>query len=166
MGRRTKIQGLWSKFHGGSPTLVSGCFLLGIKLLLFFSSKQCTYTRMNSFPFLIYKLCGLTSPPLELSCPCFRSLNQGILCRVCNGELRDYTRDKWKSTMLFSSPGYNIEEPVILGSGNSLTLKVKMFLFSLQPTRARCIMESHQNLILELLLKRKMRRRKIKTSQK
>ena len=68
--------------------------------------------------------------------------------------------------MKFSSPGYNIEEPVILGSGNSLTLKVKMFLFSLQPTRARCIMESHQNLILELLSKKKMRRRKIKTSQK
>ena len=69
--------------------------------------------------------------------------------------------------MYSSSPGYNVDEPVILGNGNCLFMKliVKTFLFSVQPTKARCIMEFHQNLIFELFSKRKMRR-KTKISQK
>ena len=81
---------------------MSGWFLLYIKLLLFFSTKQCTYMHKPfSLPYLqAFFFNGLTFQPPELSCPYLTlSLDIGILCRVCNGELRDYTRDKWKGTM-------------------------------------------------------------------
>ena len=115
--------GFQLNLHEGCPALVSGQFLFDIKLLLFFSTKQCTYTyKPFSLPYLqafwIY-----FSTPLTFLSLLILSLDVGLLCRVCNGELRDYTRDKWKGTMQFSSPGYNAEEPVVLGSGNCLFIK-------------------------------------------
>ena len=45
-GKESKTSGTVVKLprYGGSPTLVSSWFLLYIKWLLFFSTKQCTYT--------------------------------------------------------------------------------------------------------------------------
>ena len=42
--------------------------------------------------------------------------------------------------VVFKPWGYNVDESVILGNGNCLFMKliVKTFLFSLQPTKARC----------------------------
>ena len=59
--RRAKIQGLWSNFHGGSPTLVSGWFLLNIELSLL-SLQSSVHTLVDPLPFLICKLCELTNP--------------------------------------------------------------------------------------------------------
>ena len=95
VGRRAKIQGLWSDFLGGSPTLLSSWFLLYIKLLLFFSTKQCTYTyKPFSLSYLqALRINFLTPWTKFLSWLCIEPWHGSILCRVCNGELRDYTRE-------------------------------------------------------------------------